>query len=65
MPTKLKMLKVENGLFELMIAEVVESRYIQSGDDMVKKRPGKGLRQSNPASMQEGSANFEYLCSLD
>ena len=65
MPVKLKMLKIENGLFEMLLREVTESRYVQSGDDMVKKRPGKGLREHAPASMQEGSKHFEHLCSLE
>jgi len=65
MPVKLKMLKVENGLFDMLLSEVIDEKYIQSADDMVKKRVGKGLREHAPASMQEGSKNFEYLCSLE
>jgi len=65
MPTKLKMLKIQNNMFDLLLAEVVEEKYIQSSDDMVKVRPGKGLRESNAASLREGDPHFEYLCSLD
>jgi len=65
MPAKLKMLKVQNNMFDLLLAEELDKKYIQSSDDMVKVRKGKGLRESNPGELREGDPHFEYLCSLD
>lgn len=63
--TKMMLMAIDNGLLEELIRTVEEKDYIQHGDDMVKKRVGKGLREQNRASMKEGSSNFEYLCSLE
>jgi hypothetical protein len=66
MPTKMKMLTIGNGLFlEKLIDEINSGVIIMSSDDMIKKREGKGLRESAHASMKEGGREFEYLCSLD
>ena len=65
MAVKMKMLMIENGLIEELIRTVDEKDYIQHGDDMIKKRKGKGLREQTRGSMKEGSKNFEYLCSLE
>lgn len=62
---KMKLLSIENGLWEELLRVCEENDYIQHGDDMVKKRKGKGLRESNRASMREGSKYFEYLASLE
>lgn len=60
-PMKLSMDK----LFELMIDEITNNKMIMHGDDMVKKRVGKTLRERSPASMKEGGKEFEYLCTLE
>lgn len=67
---KLKTLSIDNGLWDELIRVVMDNDYIQSNDDMIKVRKGIGLRDRknnkthNPASMKEGSPNFEYLCSI-
>jgi len=63
--TEVKLLKIDNGLIEELIRSVNENDCIWNGDDMVKVRPNKGLRESNRGSLIEGSKNFEYLCGLD
>ncbi len=63
--TEFKLLKIDNGLIEELIRSVNEDDCIWSGDDMVKVRPNKGLRESNRASLKEGDKYFEYLCTLD
>ena len=66
MKVKSKLLKInaEPFLTECM-NEVNQNRVIMSGDDMVKKREGKGLRESNRASLKEDGKYFEYLSGLE
>ncbi len=63
--TKIVLLMIENGFIEELVRTVKEDDFIQDYDDMVKKRKGSGLRESNRASMKEGSKHFEYLANLE
>lgn len=66
MTTQMKVLTVGGGKFlDLLIDEIRNEKMIMDGDDMVKRREGKSLRERAPASMKEGGKEFEYLCSLD
>ena len=56
---------IEDGLLEMILADINNNKIIMSGNDMVKVRKGKGLREQNRGSMKEGGKNFEYLCSLE
>lgn len=62
---KMRILGIENGLLEELIRTVDEEDFVQNADDMIKKRTGSNLRDSNRASMKEGSKHFEYLCNLE
>lgn len=61
---KLKTLSIENNLLEELLSSVRDKRYIQHGDDMVKRRTGKGLREHNPASLSEDGDYFKHLVSI-
>ena len=63
--TKIVLLMIENGLMEELVRTVQKDDFIQDYDEMVTNRDGKGLRESNRASMKEGSKHFEYLASLE
>ena len=66
MPTPMKVLMIGEGKFlDMLIDEIRNEKMIMDGDDMVKRREGKTLRERDPASMKEGSKHFEYLCSLE
>ena len=56
---------VENILLEPLLADITNKNIIISSEDMIKKRKGKKPRESNRASMTEGSKTFEYLCGLE
>lgn len=61
MSTTLKSVSVENGLLEEFIRTVEQGDFIQSDDDMVKRRENKALREHAPASLREGDKHFERL----
>lgn len=68
--TSMRMLSIENGLWDELLRVVKEQDYYQTNDDMVKKRQGVGLRERRKegvgkASLREGGAYFEYLCNLE
>lgn len=62
---KIRLLGIENGFWDELIRVCLDKDYIQSGDDMVKKRHGVSLRGRTGLGTHEGSDNFEYLCGLD
>lgn len=68
--TKMILLMIENGLIEELIRTVDDKDYIQHNDDMITKvrynEDGTklGLRERK-LQTQEGSKNFEYLCTLE
>lgn len=65
-PASMKLLVLANSKFlDILMKDVKDHNIIYHGDDMVKERKGKTLRERSPASMKEGSKHFEYLCSLD
>jgi len=64
--TDMKLLNLIKGRFyDILLEDMRTNNIIMSGDELVKKRKGKGLREQNRASLQEHSKHFEYLCSLD
>jgi hypothetical protein len=60
----IKIMTINNYLSESLIHAVTNNLFTQHGDDMVKKRVGKSLRQSDRASMYESGKEFKYLSSI-
>lgn len=61
---KLKVLSIDNGLWDELIRVVQEEDYYQTSDDMIKNKDVYN-KKSNKASLKEGSKHFEYLCNLE
>lgn len=66
-PTKMKLLKISDGFFSELLRVVKEEDYIQSSDDMVKKRYVDGVQIGlrERKEPKKTSVYFEYLCNLE
>ena len=69
--TKMKLLMIENGLIEELIRTADEKDYIQTNDDMVKRRVNKYTNKELPLRERVyyggnvTTKELEYLCSLE
>ena len=65
--TDMKLLELVKGkLFDEIELEFANNRVIMSGDDMVKKREGVGLREKRvPKAIQHPNYHLDYLCSFE
>ena len=66
----LKMVSKELGLLECLVDSIRNEKFIKSGDDLVKKRKGKGLREGRVSLAKEGKGlgysddTLDALCNL-
>lgn len=71
MAAKMRLLSIENGFIDELMRTCSDKDYIQSGDDMVKKRDGVGLRERREPKGRKYPKGYKakkymnYLCSLD
>lgn len=70
MAVDMKLLTMDNALFDEMLRTVQEKDFIQHNDDMVKRRNGIGLRErrepvKKKRGYKDGSPYFEYLCNIE
>lgn len=66
-PTDMKLLKLVKGrLFDLILEEIATKKFYMTGEDMMKRREGMGLREKRVTQAgRTQSPHVEYLCSLE